>query len=271
MVIRRLLAVTVALAVALAGLWALGMLPPWLAGVLPGMASEPPRAADLRSLRPATGVRVIDGDTLDVKLNGRTVRVRLLNIDAPELAHDDQPAQCLAKAAKKQLDKLAGKGTSLQLETYGKDRFGRTLAAVYGHRNVLVNAEVVRAGLAAPIVVDDQEDLIEPVRAAQNAAAAAGVGLHERKGCTLLGRLGVTEFDLNQVPMQVTGADARKWLSRAEEINAEIDAIDVELEGKERNTALDALTNWEQGELKTRVGVARARVAVLISALKGQG
>ena len=262
---------TVVLAAVLAGLWVTGTLPPWLAGILPGVASEPPRRIDSAGLRPATGVRVVDGDTLDVKLGKRTVRVRLLNIDAPEIADDDRPAQCLAKEAAARLDKLAGKGRSLRLETFGKDRFGRTLAAVYGDRNVLVNAELVRAGLAAPLVVDGQEDLIEPVRAAQQGAAAAGAGLHARSGCTLSGRLSVVEFDLNQVPMQASGpSDARKWLDKAGSVSAEIESIGQELEGKERNAVLDALTNWEQGELKARVGLARTKIAVLISALQSQ-
>lgn len=271
MVIRRLLAVAVVLAVVLAGLWAAGMLPPWLVGILPGVASEPPRRTDVGGLRDATGVRVVDGDTLDVKLGKRTVRVRLLNVDAPEVGQDDQPGQCLAKEATVRLRQLAGKGRSLRLETFGEDRFGRTLAAVYGDRNILVNAEMVRAGLAAPLVVDGQEALIESVRAAQQAAAAAGAGLHARTGCTLSGRLSVAEFDLHQVPMQASGrSDARKWLDKANAVSAEIESIGRELEGNERNAALDALTNWEQGELKARVGLARTRAAVVISALQSQ-
>lgn len=266
--IRRLLAVLVVAAlVVVAALWS-GLVPPWLVGIVPGAASEPVRRTDTGGLRSATGLRVVDGDTMDVRLGGRTVRVRLLNIDAPEKATEGRPAQCLAKAARVKLAELAGKGTSLKVETFGKDADGRTLAAVYNNRRVLLNAELVRAGLAAPKLVNDRVDLSETVVAAQNAAAAAGVGLHARTGCTLAGRLAAAETALKELPVQARdAAEAARRSPQARAVAEELDVIGRELQGKVLNPALDALTKWEQGELKTRHTVASARIAVVISAL----
>lgn len=37
--------------------------------------------------------RVIDGDTIDVDIDGETTRVRLLNIDTPEIGYNGEPSE----------------------------------------------------------------------------------------------------------------------------------------------------------------------------------
>ena len=85
---------------------------------------------------PVVVVRVIDGDTVDVRPAtphptdpARTERVRLLGIDAPETAHD-QPAQCGAEAATDALtEQLRHRPVTLTLDPISghHDRYGRTL------------------------------------------------------------------------------------------------------------------------------------------------
>lgn len=41
--------------------------------------------------------RVIDGDTIDVDIDGENTRVRLLNIDTPEIGHNGGPANVSRK------------------------------------------------------------------------------------------------------------------------------------------------------------------------------
>lgn len=75
-------------------------------------------------------VAVLDGDTIDVQLGAKRQRVRLLGIDAPEVAHDTA-AQCGADAATASLDTLAyGQTVTLQHDPTADahDRFGRLLA-----------------------------------------------------------------------------------------------------------------------------------------------
>lgn len=99
--------------------------------------------------------RVIDGDTIDVRMGGDTVRVRLLNIDAPETKDPNEPVECLGPEASKFLSDRLPPGTEITLEydVERKDRYGRTLAGVFesGH---LVNAEIAAAGLGAPVVFE---------------------------------------------------------------------------------------------------------------------
>ncbi len=87
--------------------------------------------------------RVIDGDTLELQ-GGETVR--LLGIDTPELG---EPYADEAKWALH--DWVAHKSLRLELDVEPRDVYHRLLAFVYVETNdgwILVNAELVRAGLA---------------------------------------------------------------------------------------------------------------------------
>lgn len=76
---------------------------------------------------------VIDGDTVDLASddNGARVRVRLLGVDAPEVAHGQQPAQCGAEQARQ---RLVGLLHQRQVQVVpdavvdATDRYGRRLA-----------------------------------------------------------------------------------------------------------------------------------------------
>jgi endonuclease YncB( thermonuclease family) len=101
---------------------------------------------------------VVDGDTLDVWVGGREVRVRTLQIDAPEsstlrFGHADRcgaPAKEYAKT-------LVHRGSAVTLELAGAeryDRYGRLLALVHlgGPRAVTWQQRVVSAGWAEVFV-----------------------------------------------------------------------------------------------------------------------
>lgn len=84
----------------------------------------PPSTTETVSVR-----HVYDGDTVQLR-DGR--RVRLLNIDTPELGRDGRPDQPYARAARDELRQLV-QGAVLQLsqEQRKRDRYGRTLAHLY--------------------------------------------------------------------------------------------------------------------------------------------
>lgn len=104
----------------------------------------------------ATQVRVtavVDGDTLRVEdLAGRPLgRVRLLGIDAPEVAHPPTPAECYADQATDLLEDLAPVGSTVQLVTDSgqpdRDRYDRLLRYV-DHDDVDVAHELLARGAA---------------------------------------------------------------------------------------------------------------------------
>ncbi len=70
---------------------------------------------------------VVDGDTIDVQLPSEEIRVRLADVDAPEMSTDEGP---VAKQYTTQW--LNGKTVSLDLDgKTGKDAYGRWVAVVY--------------------------------------------------------------------------------------------------------------------------------------------
>ena len=101
------------------------------------LAAALPAGADI----PVRVVAVHDGDTLTVLTDGRRrVRVRLTDIDAPELG------QPFGKRAKASLSDLCF-GKAAEMEVRGRDRYERTLARVKcSGRDA--NAEQVRLGYA---------------------------------------------------------------------------------------------------------------------------
>lgn len=118
----------------------------WLAAVCPALLccalllAPGLLRADVAALLDATVTRVIDGDTLDVKLDSGPLRVRLYSIDAPET---NQPG---GKQARLALSELV-QGKRVQLQPIEQDRYDRLVATVFVHE-MDVNRELVRRGHA---------------------------------------------------------------------------------------------------------------------------
>ena len=85
-------------------------------------------------------VAVVDGDTITVLRDKEQVKIRLVEIDAPE------KGQAFGNKSKQSLSDLCFDKTA-QLDDKGKDRYGRTLARVYCD-GIDANAEQVRRGMA---------------------------------------------------------------------------------------------------------------------------
>ena len=85
-------------------------------------------------------VSVADGDTITVLRDRTQVKVRLLEIDAPE------KTQAFGTKSKESLSEMCF-GKTAELADKGKDRYGRTLARV-SCDGVDANTEQVRRGMA---------------------------------------------------------------------------------------------------------------------------
>lgn len=87
-------------------------------------------------------VAVIDGDTVDVQIDGETFRVRYIGMNTPEMG---QP--CANEAMAKNSELVAGKTVTLVKDVSETDQYGRLLRYVYVG-DLFVNAELVRQGFA---------------------------------------------------------------------------------------------------------------------------
>lgn len=130
---------------------------------------------------------VIDGDTLDVRLDGTKERVRIIGINAPERG------ECLdAQATAALRDLVDGRSVSLVVDTTDRDDFGRLLRYVeVGGTDV--GEELVRAGLALARRYPPDVARAEALESAQAAARADGTGLWASDACgpTVAGSAGI--------------------------------------------------------------------------------
>jgi micrococcal nuclease len=96
-------------------------------------------------------VRVVDGDTVVVRIGPREESARLIGIDTPETKRPDTPIECFGPEASDRLHALLPPDTEvrLELDQEARDRYGRLL--VYLHRGTdgaFINEVMVREGLA---------------------------------------------------------------------------------------------------------------------------
>jgi micrococcal nuclease len=104
----------------------------------------------------ATVLRAVDGDTLEVAIDGRERSVRLLGIDTPETHRPGTPVECGGREASASMEALAPAGTPVALERDPAqdrvDRYGRLLAYVRLPDGRLIEDLQLRAGWAATYV-----------------------------------------------------------------------------------------------------------------------
>jgi micrococcal nuclease len=157
------------------------------------------------SAEEATVLRVVDGDTVDVRVNGNQERVRILNIDTPESVDPNRPKECLSDEATAFTARLLAEGdiVSLEYDEEREDRYGRTLAHVRLADGSLVSSELARAGLGVPAVFGSNDAKIAEVDEAFLEADAARSGFFDpTQECTPAAQAAASEQALTQA-MQV--------------------------------------------------------------------
>ena len=98
-------------------------------------------------------VRVVDGDTIHVRIGDRVETVRYIGVNTPEVHHPrrgEEPGGRQATEVNRQL--VAGKQVRLELDVRARDRSGRLLAYVW-IGDLMINAELVRLGYAQVMTI----------------------------------------------------------------------------------------------------------------------
>jgi len=116
--------------------------------------------------------RVIDGDSIEVILDGVAYNLRYIGIDAPETG---MPFFNEATEANRQL--VEGQIVELEHDITNKDQYGRLLRYIYLSDGRLVNAELVKLGLAGAKAYPPDIKYQEIIASSESAAIAAGIGL----------------------------------------------------------------------------------------------
>ena len=124
-------------------------------------------------------VRVVDGDTIQIRLGDRKERVRLIGVDTPETVKPNTPVQCFGRKASAETHRLLdGRRVRLVPDVEPRDRYGRLLAYVYRLPDGLfVNAELARRGYARQMTIPPNVRFADHFRMLVAQARRAGRGL----------------------------------------------------------------------------------------------
>jgi len=134
-----------------------------------------PRGGPAAAVVPVT--RVVDGDTIEVRLGGAVEDVRLIGIDTPETVKPGTPVQCFGPRASRFAKRLLeGRRVRLVFGAERRDAYGRLLAYLYLGRR-FVNPVLVRRGLARALTIPPNDRFAPLLRRLERRAALAGRGL----------------------------------------------------------------------------------------------
>jgi micrococcal nuclease len=120
---------------------------------------------------------VVDGDTIEVLIDGAEEDVRYIGVDTPESVQPGAPVECFGPEASDFNERLVG-GERVRLD-FGPERrddYGRLLAYVYvGDR--FVNAELVQRGYASTLTIAPNDQFASLFDRLEQRAGNAGRGL----------------------------------------------------------------------------------------------
>ena len=163
----------------------------WLASVSAAPLCPAPGAVAY-----ATVERVTDGDTLRLK-DGRSVR--MIGLNAPETGKKGRPAEPFAEAARKRLQTLVAQSdgrVGLLPGKQARDRYGRTLAHVFGADGSNLEARLLADGLGFQVAIAPNVALLDCQQAAERSARKARLGLWRQSPVLAPQQIGRSGFAL---------------------------------------------------------------------------
>jgi len=159
-----------------------------------GLAALPPGWAR------AEVVEVVDGDTIDVRLEDGTVEpLRLIGTNSPE------GGECYAVETTAGLtDLISNQTVNLELDVSDRDQFGRLLRYVWTTDDRFVNEMTVEEGWAIAREYPPDTARADQLEAAQKRAMAIGAGLWAPDAC---GEPLPADFQITHVEYDAPGDD----------------------------------------------------------------
>lgn len=150
----------------------------WAVACLVGGCGDAAEPRDGR-LETATVERVVDGDTVDVRIGGTSERVRLIGVDAPESVARNVPVQCFGAEASAALAELLPPGTTVNVErdVEARDHYDRLLLYLYRPDGLFVNQWLLESGLGEAVSYEPNVTHEPALTRARHRAARELVGL----------------------------------------------------------------------------------------------
>lgn len=124
-------------------------------------------------------IRVYDGDTIDVELDGRTYRLRYIGVDSPER---EEPFY--QDAFDFNRDIVEDETVILVRDVSETDQYGRLLRYVYLSDGTFVNGELIRNGMARLVTFPPDVAQTDNLRQLQEEARETSAGMWSRPDLT---------------------------------------------------------------------------------------
>ena len=156
----------------------------WSTKALGSGVQSPAMPANLPAVKV---VKVVDGDTIDVQLGGKTERLRLIGINTPETVDPRSQVECFGKEAS---DRAKATLTNQTVYLEGdpsqqeRDRYDRLLRYVWLSDGRLVNLDMIAQGYAYEYTYDVPYKYQAEFRQAQQQAQSGKVGLWSPQTCS---------------------------------------------------------------------------------------
>lgn len=125
-------------------------------------------------------VRVVDGDTIDVNIDDKIQRIRMIGINTPESVDPRRQVECFGKeASDKAKEMLLDKNVVLEkdLTQDEKDKYGRLLRYVKTKEGLFYNLEIIKLGYAYEYTYRSQYKHQNEFKNAQKTAQSKKLGL----------------------------------------------------------------------------------------------
>jgi len=132
-------------------------------------------ASDLFSV-----TRVVDGDTIDVSINGQIERIRMIGINTPETVDPRKTVECFGvEASNKAKALLSGKKVRLEIDnTQGeRDKYSRLLRYVFLETGTNFGLVMIQQGYAYEYTYDLPYKYQSEYKSAQKEAEESNAGL----------------------------------------------------------------------------------------------
>lgn len=132
--------------------------------------------------------KVIDGDTIEVMIDGKNEKLRLIGVDTPETVDPQKSVECFGKeSSSKANEMLLNKKVKLVGdETQGeKDKYGRLLRYIYREDGVFYNKWIIENGYAHEYTYNKPYKYQTDFKQAEKTARENQLGLWSPEICNI--------------------------------------------------------------------------------------
>jgi micrococcal nuclease len=140
------------------------------------------RAAGAEDLRNARVIKVHDGDTVTIRMDGKRYRTRLVGMDAPEMGQE--PWGRRAKDHLQELVKESGGNVLVETDITRYDKYDRLLAYLWLDSKRMVNELMVKDGYAVLFTIQPNSRYADRFIKAQRYARENKMNIWGPKGLT---------------------------------------------------------------------------------------